>query len=1245
MSNPVRILYLDNSLLDRQRVRDVLEKTNDDFILTEVSSRADFEARFSENEYDLVLSDFNTLEFDGLQVLDRVHAQKPYLPVIIVSNTDSENITIEVFKHGAADYVFKAHPHIQRLPKTICTALVKAQLEQENQSTQKALRESEAKYRQLVENINDVIFVLDLHGFITYVSPVIQSISEFQPEEMTGQHFKDFIHPDDLRIVLSRFNEALFNKSRPTEYRLITKSKHSVWVRSFSQPIFENGCAVGMRGVMIDITERKQAEEALYENYATLHGILECSDALIFSVDRQYRYTSFNKAHAAVMKVIYGQNIQMGVSILDYMVVESDRIKAKANIDRALSGENILEEAFSGDEGFSRFYFEVSHTPIMTETGVIIGVAIFSKDISKRKQTLEALRESEERFRGAFEQSPTGMCMITPDGVFLRANSALCLMLGYLEKELIGSSLYKITHPEDITVVDLSLNQPVENKHESFQFEKRYIHKHGHIIWASITSSMVCNSSDEPLYFICQIQNITDRKKTEAALEEERNLLETFLTNIPDSIYFKDLQGRFTRINQAQTSCLGLTDPSQALGKTDFDFFSEEHAQPAYEDEQKIIRSGQPLIGIEEEENWPEGRTRWISTTKMPLRDKQGQIIGTFGISRDITERKRMEFSLQQRLTELQLVNKLSVSLRAGDNVRELLFILLDETLKTTHTGDGGIFLYESTHNALILSVTRGWLDILHNLSLNPDEDISGYVFRNGKTYTSPEIHADNLVLEKIRDLIPPEWGGVFLPIQCNAGTIGVLVVSVQSPRIITGNEMRMLTIISQLAGNAIYRSRLHDQLKLSNETLQNEIDQRAAVQNLLATEKELLSTTLMSIGEGVIVTNEEGIITLFNHSAESITGYTSTEAIEKPLNTIFQLCDSNSLEIFQDVIRSMFELDYAQKVELKYRAPTLITRVGLRLLVAGSISALKSNKGEIFGFVIVFQDVTEKQKLESQTVLSQKMEAIGQLAAGIAHEINTPIQYIGDNLNFLGKAFSRYVELLNIYHQVITEHVDKPFTQDDLAFIEDFIRHKKIAHYTGEIPNAINEGLEGIERVRKIVLAMREFSHPSEKEKKMADINHGIETTIAISRNEWKYCAEMQANLDPDLPLVLCQIDEINQVILNMIINASQAIQEMEPENSEHKELISISTRKDDNKVLIIIRDTGPGIPEGIRERIFDPFFTTKGVGKGTGQGLSLAHNIIVNNHHGKISVESGVGCGTIFTIELPIDLSDTEL
>ncbi len=429
------------------------------------------------------------------------------------------------------------------------------------------------------------------------------------------------------------------------------------------------------------------------------------------------------------------------------------------------------------------------------------------------------------------------------------------------------------------------------------------------------------------------------------------------------------------------------------------------------------------------------------------------------------------------------------------------------------------------------------------------------------------------------------------------------------------------------------------DQIMLSNQDLEREVRLRLTIQDLLQTEKDLLSTTLMSIGEGVIVTDDQECIILINKAAELITGYNALEAVQSPLHSIFRLSDSATLKPFDNEIEALFEIDHAEKAGKNVHHPTLQTKNGRRILIACNITPRSSEHDHTGGYVIIFQDITEKQKNEAQTALSQKMEAIGQLAAGIAHEINTPIQYIGDNLRFLSKAFSRYSETLDAYQLLAAEHVGKVVTQENVSRLEELGRNNKIPRYIQEIPTAIGEALDGIERVRKIVLAMREFSHPSEREKKLADINHGIETTVTISRNEWKYCADVELNLDHELPLIICQIDEINQVILNMIVNAAQAIQEKFPVGSGLKGKITISTFQRDSNISITVEDCGAGIPAEIQDRIFDPFFTTKGIGRGTGQGLSVAQNIIVKKHRGAISVDSKVGEGTKFTISLPID------
>jgi len=176
------------------------------------------------------------------------------------------------------------------------------------------------------------------------------------------------------------------------------------------------------------------------------------------------------------------------------------------------------------------------------------------------------------------------------------------------------------------------------------------------------------------------------------------------------------------------------------------------------------------------------------------------------------------------------------------------------------------------------------------------------------------------------------------------------------------------------------------------------------------------------------------------------------------------------------------------------------------------------------------------------------------------------------------------------------------------------------------------------VERVAKIVRAMKEFSHPGPKEKTLTNINRAIENTITVARNEWKYVSEMILDLDPDLPLVPCHPNEFNQVILNLVINAAHAIADVVGKGATNKGKITVSTRRKGDKVEISVKDTGTGIAPEIRSKIFDPFFTTKEVGKGTGQGLAIARSIVVDKHGGTINFETEVGKGTTFTIHLPI-------
>ncbi|MFH2124221.1 MAG: response regulator [Pseudomonadota bacterium] len=279
-----------------------------------------------------------------------------------------------------------------------------------------------------------------------------------------------------------------------------------------------------------------------------------------------------------------------------------------------------------------------------------------------------------------------------------------------------------------------------------------------------------------------------------------------------------------------------------------------------------------------------------------------------------------------------------------------------------------------------------------------------------------------------------------------------------------------------------------------------------------------------------------------------------------------------------------------------------------------------------------------EHEKLNIQLLQAQKLESVGRLAAGIAHEINTPIQFISSNIAFLKEAFKESSHLINSLLELLESIKNGTVTEAQIEENDKIVVHLDWDYLQEEIPHAIDQSNDGLQRVTSIVQAMKEFSHPGSKQKVNTNLNQVIETTITISRNEWKSVATVDTDLDPELQSLPCLANEMGQVFLNLLINATHAIENQLGNNPEGKKgRITISTKQHDQHVEIRITDTGCGIPAHIHNKVFDPFFTTKDVGKGTGQGLTIAHDVIVGKHNGTLAFEAEPGSGTTFIIRLP--------
>ncbi len=286
---------------------------------------------------------------------------------------------------------------------------------------------------------------------------------------------------------------------------------------------------------------------------------------------------------------------------------------------------------------------------------------------------------------------------------------------------------------------------------------------------------------------------------------------------------------------------------------------------------------------------------------------------------------------------------------------------------------------------------------------------------------------------------------------------------------------------------------------------------------------------------------------------------------------------------------------------------------------------------------VVSLRDVTEYTSMKRQLAQAQKLEAVGRLASGIAHEINTPTQYVLSNIDFIHEANEDINNILKVVEKLIIENDSRKENSIYLE-LQKILEDVDWPYLAEELPRAINQSKEGLRRITKIVMAMKHFSHPSGEVAEENDLNKAIESTVAVARNEWKYVAEVELLLAEDLPQVPCYLDEINQIFLAMIINSAQSIEEKfnHSDGIHGKIIITTKTRK--NEVLITIEDNGKGMSETVVERIFDPFFTTKELNKGTGQGLAIVYDVIVNHHEGTIEVESTENIGTTFYITLPL-------
>jgi two-component system, NtrC family, sensor kinase len=885
-----------------------------------------------------------------------------------------------------------------------------------------------------------------------------------------------------------------------------------------------------------------------------------------------------------------------------------------------------------------------------------------------------------------------GLCGVDVDGNVTFCNKALLEMTGYGPEELIGCNLHDTIHHHrsDGTrypVQECAIYQSIRAHRSSHVKGEFYWRKNG----SCFPTECWVHPLTQPLSrtaFVITIQDVTEAQRDKEALRQSEEKFRRILAGVPDVAWTADQQGRIVYLSPKVKTLFGFTKSELCAGDATL-WLRRIHR----EDSSRVRKTYQDLFdkqrAFDQEYRFQRKDGSWIWVHSRAIRTHQeNEHLFADGVLSDITRRKQAETELQTKTAflEAQANSTIDGILVVDENDERLLLnqklIELFKIPPQVASNKNDRHLLD--HVVKLIKDPESFLSKIEYLNQHPAETSRDEIeLRDGMIldrYSSPVVGKNGIYYGRIwtfRDIterkrnedtlqqlsMAVEQSPVSIVITDPQGNISYVnrkftEITGYTPEEVMGGNPRILNsgqtpaelyhdLWSAISQGREWRGEFCNRKKngeiyWETANIRPITSSQGAITHYLAikediTERRVTQETLKASEKryrllfernlaGVIRTTPEGRVLECNQAAARMFGYESPDEI-MVLSSIDLYYDPSERE---GVVAQLKAKGSITNLELKCRR-----KGGDPLWIIANFNFVDddSTVDKIVEGILV--DITERNALESQLRQAQKLESVGQLAAGIAHEVNTPTQFVSDNLTFLRDAWQATFGLLELYRNTI-QSAAGALPQQVAAALDEAARNCDFEFLAAEVPRAIDQSLDGSRRVAEIVRAMKEFSHPDSANKTAADLNRAIESTITVARNEWKYVATISTDFDRSLPSVMCYLGDINQVILNLLVNAAHAIKEKLGETGMGQ--ITVRTRRKDTFAEIAVSDTGTGVPEAIRARIFDPFFTTKDVGKGTGQGLALAHNVIVKKHGGKIRFETEMGRGSTFIIELPI-------
>jgi PAS domain S-box-containing protein len=821
----------------------------------------------------------------------------------------------------------------------------------------------------------------------------------------------------------------------------------------------------------------------------------------------------------------------------------------------------------------------------------------------EHNRILEQLRETNQALQSLVDSSPLAICLIDGDGRVSLWNPAAESIFGWPADEVIGR-LLPVVPPEDLTRFR-SLVARVMRGDRLGEIALKRRKKDGTLIDVNLWASPLHDAEGRVNQILGMYTDMTAYRRTEEALRTSEEYHRALLANSHDIICVVDATAAMQYISPSLTTILGFTR-DDLIGQCAFDFVHPDDRAVAQATLRQALVDDGATVPFTLRTKRKDGTYRVLEGTGRCL-DQEASVRGIIVNAHDITDRHHAE--------QLRLVtSRLSQSPASGESLAEWLRMAQEQIAQIMKADNFYVALYDAIREMYWFPYVS---DEHEKFSVYTREEfrktLTDYIRRTGRPLRVTQKEVDDLVARGEIDEVgtpSPVWIGV--PLSTPRGVVGVAAMQDYKNADTYG------------PGELEEFAALGERIALVIERQQTEEAQQR------------LSTAIEQAVDLVVITDNEGNIEYVNPAFERTTGYDAASVLGKNPRTIKSgQHDDLFYQGLWTTIRSGSV--WSGNFVNRRRDGTLFTEVA-------TITPVRDSSGRIVNYVKVSHDVTAQQMMEAQMRQSQKLEAIGSLAAGIAHEINTPIQFIGNNAHFLSHSFATLLDLITDCLRTIERVLGDGVSHPDLV---ELLKKRDLAdvpYLSKEIPNAISQSLDGIARVTEIVRTMREFSHPGSGTRSRVDINRALEGALTVARSELKNVAEIITDFQSSLPAVECLPNDINQVFLNLLVNAAHAVAEAKSAGRA-RGVIRVATRLIDGWVEVSVADNGVGIPASIRDEIFKPFFTTKPIGRGTGQGLAIARDSIEKRHGGTIRFESTEGAGTTFYVRLPVEPAMSEV